>query len=184
MSEFPLDPQMSKMLVVGPEFNCSNEILSISAMLSVPNCFVRLKGEAQKAADEAKSRFSHIEGDHPTLLNVYHAYKQNNDSPQSLKQAGNARQQLSQIMARFDLKLCSSDFKSRDYYVIFRKAILAGYFMQVAHLERNGQYLTVKDNQVVQLHPSKSLDHKPEWVVYDEYVLTSRNFIRTVTDVR
>ncbi|MQM14405.1 hypothetical protein Taro_047334 [Colocasia esculenta] len=35
MSEFPLDPQMSKMLVVSPEFNCSNEILSISAMLSV-----------------------------------------------------------------------------------------------------------------------------------------------------
>nr|POE52203.1 putative pre-mrna-splicing factor atp-dependent rna helicase deah3 [Quercus suber] len=39
-SEFPLDPQMSKMLVVSPEFKCSNEILSI-AMLSVPNCFVR-----------------------------------------------------------------------------------------------------------------------------------------------
>ncbi|KAG2693264.1 hypothetical protein I3760_08G088800 [Carya illinoinensis] len=34
MSEFPLDPQMSKMLVVSTEFNCSNEILSISAMLS------------------------------------------------------------------------------------------------------------------------------------------------------
>ncbi|MCI75913.1 putative pre-mRNA-splicing factor ATP-dependent RNA helicase-like, partial [Trifolium medium] len=34
MSEFPLDPQMSKILVVSPEFNCSYEILSISAMLS------------------------------------------------------------------------------------------------------------------------------------------------------
>jgi hypothetical protein len=34
MSEFPLDPQMSKMLVVSPEFKCSNEILSLTAMLS------------------------------------------------------------------------------------------------------------------------------------------------------
>jgi pre-mRNA-splicing factor ATP-dependent RNA helicase DHX15/PRP43 len=34
MSEFPLDPQMSKMLVISPKYNCSNEILSISAMLS------------------------------------------------------------------------------------------------------------------------------------------------------
>ena len=34
MSEFPLDPQMPKMLVVSPEFNCSNEILSVSAVLS------------------------------------------------------------------------------------------------------------------------------------------------------
>jgi len=32
--------------------------------------------EAQKAADEAKSRFAHSDGDHLTLLNVYHAFKQ------------------------------------------------------------------------------------------------------------
>ncbi|XP_068662591.1 probable pre-mRNA-splicing factor ATP-dependent RNA helicase DEAH2 isoform X1 [Aristolochia californica] len=193
MSEFPLDPQMSKMLVVSPEFNCSNEILSVSAMLSVPNCFLRPR-EAQKAADEAKARFGHIDGDHLTLLNVYHAYKQNNEDPswcyenfvnqRALKSADNVRQQLVRIMARFNLKLCSTDFNSRDYYVNIRKAMLAGYFMQVAHLERTGHYLTVKDNQVVHLHPSNCLDHKPEWVIYNEYVLTSRNFIRTVTDVR
>ncbi|XP_058761172.1 probable pre-mRNA-splicing factor ATP-dependent RNA helicase DEAH2 isoform X1 [Vicia villosa] len=193
MSEFPLDPQMSKMLVVSPEFNCSNEILSISAMLSVPNCFIRPR-EAQKAADEAKARFGHIDGDHLTLLNVYHAYKQNNEDAswcydnfvnnRALKSADNVRQQLVRIMARFNLKLCSTDFNSRDYYVNIRKAMLAGYFMQVAHLERTGHYLTVKDNQVVHLHPSNCLDHKPEWVIYNEYVLTSRNFIRTVTDIR
>ena len=51
-------------------------------------------------------------------------------------------------MSRFNLKLCSTDFNSRDYYVNIRKAMLAGYFMQVAHLERTGHYLTVKDNQV------------------------------------
>ncbi|CAL5433521.1 unnamed protein product [Camellia sinensis] len=56
--------------------------------------------------------------------------------------------------------------------------------MQVVHLERTGHYLTVKDNQVVHLHPSNCLDHKPEWVIYNEFVLTSRNFIRTVTGVR
>ncbi|XP_060961217.1 probable pre-mRNA-splicing factor ATP-dependent RNA helicase DEAH2 [Cannabis sativa] len=193
MSEFPLDPQMSKMLVVSPEFNCSNEILSISAMLSVPNCFVRPR-EAQQAADEAKAKFGHIDGDHLTLLNVYHAYKQNNEdqswcyenfvSARALKSADNVRQQLVRIMARYNLKLCSTDFSSRDYYINIRKAMLAGYFMQVAHMERTGHYLTVKDNQVVHLHPSNCLDHKPDWVIYNEYVLTSRNFIRTVTDVR
>ena len=26
MSEMPLDPQLSKMLLVSPEFNCSNEV--------------------------------------------------------------------------------------------------------------------------------------------------------------
>lgn len=54
----------------------------------------------------------------------------------------------------------------------------------MAHLERSGQYLTVKDNQIVALHPSTALDHKPEWALYDEFVLTSKNYIRTVTDIK
>lgn len=66
----------------------------------------------------------------------------------ALKSADNVRQQLSRIMARFNLKLCRTDFNSRDFYINIRKAMLAGYFMQVAHLERTGHYLTVKDNQV------------------------------------
>ena len=43
--------------------------------LSVPQIFVR-PTEAKAQADEAKMRFAHIDGDHLTLLNVYHAYKQ------------------------------------------------------------------------------------------------------------
>jgi pre-mRNA-splicing factor ATP-dependent RNA helicase DHX15/PRP43 len=62
MAEFPLDPQLAKMMVASPEFGCSNEIVSVAAMLSVPNVFVRPK-EAAKAADEAKARFAHIDGE-------------------------------------------------------------------------------------------------------------------------
>uniref|UniRef100_A0A8R1DLA5 RNA helicase n=1 Tax=Caenorhabditis japonica TaxID=281687 RepID=A0A8R1DLA5_CAEJA len=75
MAEFPLDPQLAKMLITSTELNCSNEILSITAMLSVPQCFVR-PNEMKKEADESKARFAHIDGDHLTLLNVYHAFKQ------------------------------------------------------------------------------------------------------------
>ena len=77
MAEFPLDPQLAKMLVASTDLNCSNEILSIVAMLSVPQCFVR-PNEVKKQADDAKARFAHIDGDHLTLLNVYHAFKQSN----------------------------------------------------------------------------------------------------------
>ncbi|CAI5993430.1 unnamed protein product [Closterium sp. NIES-65] len=193
MSEFPLDPQLSKMLVVSPDYNCSNEILSITAMLSVPNCFIRPR-EAQKQADEAKARFSHEDGDHLTLLNVFHAYKQNGEdaswcydnfvNARALKAADNVRNQLVRIMMRYGLKMCSTAFESSAYYPNIRKALLAGFFMQVAHLERTGHYLTVKDNQIVHLHPSTGLSHKPEWVIYNEFVLTTRNFIRVVTDVK
>lgn len=36
MAEFPLDPQLAKMVISSTELNCSNEILSITAMLSGP----------------------------------------------------------------------------------------------------------------------------------------------------
>ncbi|KAM3723719.1 Pre-mRNA-splicing factor ATP-dependent RNA helicase [Dirofilaria immitis] len=193
MAEFPLDPQLAKMVIASTELNCSNEILSVTAMLSVPQCFVR-PTEAKKAADDAKARFAHIDGDHLTLLNVYHAFKQNREDVQwcydnfinyrALKNADNVRTQLARIMDKFSLKRISTDFKSKDYYINIRKALVAGFFMQVAHLERSGHYITVKDNQLVQLHPSTVLDHKPEWALYNEFVLTTKNFIRTVTDVK
>ncbi|OLY78235.1 putative pre-mRNA-splicing factor ATP-dependent RNA helicase [Smittium mucronatum] len=193
MSEFPLDPQMSKSLMESPNHQCSNEILSIMAMLSVPNVFMRPR-ELQREADAAKVDFAHIDGDHLTLLNVFHAYRGHNSDQnwcwdhflqyRSLKSADNVRYQLERIMLRLKIEMVSTDFKSPSYYVNIRQAITSGYFMQAAHLERTGHYLTMKDNQVVLLHPSSSLDRKPEWVVYNEFVLTTKNYIRNVTEIR
>lgn len=199
MAEFPLDPQLAKMLIVSPEFRCSNEILTIAAMLSVPNVFLRPNAQRQQA-DAAHAEFRHPESDHLTLLNVYHAFKtsgasnpsnwcwQNYISYRALQQADNVRQQLSRTMERYDLDLVSTQFEGneRRYYENIRKAITCGFFMQVAHKSgagKSAQYNTVKDDQVVGLHPSTSLDHSPEWVLYHEFILTTRNFIRTNTAV-
>jgi pre-mRNA-splicing factor ATP-dependent RNA helicase DHX15/PRP43 len=38
--------------------------------------------------------------------------------------------------------------------------------------------------QVVGLHPSCGLDTQPEWVLFNEFVLTTRPYIRTVSEVR
>jgi len=54
----------------------------------------------------------------------------------------------------------------------------------VAHLERGGHYLTIRDNQLVRLHPGSSMEQAPEWVLYHELVLTSQNYIRTATAIR
>ena len=64
-----LSPPLGKrgVLVVGPGVS--------SYFAPVQQCFVR-PNEAKKAADDAKMRFAHIDGDHLTLLNVYHAFKQ------------------------------------------------------------------------------------------------------------
>ena len=43
MAEFPLEPNLSKMLILSVDLGCSEEILTITAMLSVENPFYRPK---------------------------------------------------------------------------------------------------------------------------------------------
>ena len=155
-------------------------------MLNVKNVFMRPKG-SERAADEAKAKFAHVDGDHLTYLNAYHAYKTSGENQKwcfdnfldqrSFKQADRVRDQLTRILKVQEIPLLSTEFTSRDYYNNIRKALTAGYFMQVAHQERTGHYLTVKDNQVVATHPSCVLDFKPEWILYNEFVLTTKNFV-------
>jgi pre-mRNA-splicing factor ATP-dependent RNA helicase DHX15/PRP43 len=86
-------------------------------------------------------------------------------------------------MERFDVDVVSMQ-DVRKLYLSIRRALVCGFFMQVAHREgEKGNYLTVKDHQVVGLHPSCGLDTKPDWVMFNEFVLTTRPYIRTVTDV-
>ncbi|XP_045109472.1 ATP-dependent RNA helicase DHX8-like isoform X2 [Portunus trituberculatus] len=41
MAEFPLEPNLAKMLIMSVHLQCSNEILTIVSMLSVQNVFYR-----------------------------------------------------------------------------------------------------------------------------------------------
>jgi pre-mRNA-splicing factor ATP-dependent RNA helicase DHX15/PRP43 len=198
-SEFPLDPALAVMLIGSPEFYCSNEILSITALLSVPQIFVRPAAQ-RKRADEMKALFAHPDGDHLTLLNVYHAFKgpdaQANPrqwchdhflSLRALQSADNVRQQLLRIMEREELELVSTPFEDKKYYENIRRALVAGFFMQVAKKESQGKslYRLIKDNnEPVLLHPSTVLGYDAEWVVYNEFVLTTKSFVRTVTAVK
>ena len=61
------------------------------------------------------------------------------------------------------LDQASTQFGNAKYYSNICKTIAAGFFMQASHLQPTGHYLTVKDNQVVYVHPSCGLERKPEW---------------------
>ncbi|KAF7535768.1 hypothetical protein G7Z17_g13154 [Cylindrodendrum hubeiense] len=198
-SAFPLDPSLAVMLISSPEFYCSNEILSITSLLSVPQIFVRPAAN-RKRADEMKAQFSHPDGDHLTLLNAYHAFKgQSTNDPNAAKNwchehflsfrhlssADNVRAQLKRIMDTHGLDLISTPFEDKNYYNNIRRALLSGFFMQVAMKESSGKlYRTVKDDQAVLIHPSTVLRTEFDWVLYNEFVLTSKQYIRTCTGIR
>ncbi|KAJ3853884.1 P-loop containing nucleoside triphosphate hydrolase protein [Lentinula lateritia] len=187
----PLDPQLAKMLIVSPYFKVSSEILTITAMLSIPNVWLRPPNQ-RAAADQAKAMLTVPEGDHLTMLNVFNNYSQNKHdrnwasnnflSARALAQAENVRAQLLRTMEKYDIDVISLENEKKRNLGI-RQALACGFFMHVAHKEGEN-YLTVKDNQVVALHPSCGLDPQPEWVLYNEFILTKRPYIRTVTEVK
>ena len=61
MAEFPLEPPMSKILIASVELGCSDEVLTVVAMLSVQNIWYRPK-EKQAQADQKRSKFFQAEG--------------------------------------------------------------------------------------------------------------------------
>lgn len=72
-TNYPLK-QLSKILITSVELGCTEEILTIVAMLSVETPFYRPK-DKQAQADMKKAKFFMIEGDHLTLLAVYEGWK-------------------------------------------------------------------------------------------------------------
>ena len=65
-----------------------------------------------------------------------------------------------------------------------RKCLVTGFFLNTARRQHDGTYKTLADNQIVNIHPSSVLHgQKPDCVLYNELVLTSKQYIRGVSQV-
>lgn len=186
MAEFPLEPNLSKILITSVQTKCSDEILTIVAMLSVENVFFRPK-EKQAQADEKKAKFNQPEGDHLTLLAVYQEWKnkkfskawchENYVQARSMARAQDIRKQLLAIMDRYKLDIVSCG----KNYTRVQKAITSGFFRNAAKKDPQEGYRTLVDNQTVYIHPSSSVFQKnPDWVIYHELVMTTKEYMREV----
>lgn len=191
MAEFPCDPMMSKALLASHQYKCSEEVLTICAMLSVnASVFYRPKDKAIHA-DTARKNFFLPGGDHLALLNVYNQWRDASYSKQwcsenfvqhrSMVRARDVREQLQSLMERveIDIQSCNNDFTD------VRKAFTSGYFYHVARLSTDGGlYKTVKSHQTVLIHPNSSLfEDKPRWILYHELVLTTKEYMRQCIEI-
>lgn len=203
MSQLPVEPESAAVLLKSQEFGCSNEIVTIVSMLSTGNNFFERRKRGRKGSkgsrgESAKKRFEHTDGDHLTLLNVFHAYenacergdetrycRENELNNRALGHAKEVRRQLSRTMRRHgNGEMGRSNMDDVTLSSRIRRALLSGYFMQVAHREYKS-FCTVKDDQMVHLHPSSGIKGRTgEWVMYHEFVLTKDQFIRTVSSVK
>ncbi|KAL0540518.1 hypothetical protein IC582_020526 [Cucumis melo] len=135
MAEFPLDPMLSKMMVASEKFKCSDEIISIAAMLSIGNSIFYRPKDKQVHVDNARMDFhTGNVGDHIALLKVYNSWRETNYSTQwcrenyiqvrSMKRARDIRYQLEGLLEKFEIKL-TSNLNDLD---AIKKTIIARFF--------------------------------------------------------
>ena len=191
MVEFPVDPPLAQMLIKAEETKCSNEMLTVVAMLSVPSIWFRPK-DREDESDAAREKFFVPESDHLTLLNVYQQWKNNgyrNDwcnkhfiQGKGLKKGREVRAQLMDIMKQQKIELISC---GQDWDVC-RRSIAAAYFYQAARLKGVGEYINARNGMPCHLHPSSALyglGYTPDYVVYHELIMTAKEYMQCVTAV-
>jgi len=192
MAEFPLDPMLSKALLAADKLQCSEEVASICAMVSIGSSVLYRPKDKAVHADNAHKNFHRGNvGDHLALLNIYTSWAETNFSTQwcyenyvqvrSMKRARDIRDQLVGLMERVEIEMVS-DPGNLD---AIKKSITAGFFYHTARLQKNGSYKTVKNPQTVHIHPSSGLTEvMPRWVVYHELVLTTKEYMRQVSEIK
>ncbi|KAK5121716.1 hypothetical protein LTR85_004591 [Meristemomyces frigidus] len=190
MADFPMEPALAKSLIMSVELGCSDEMLSIVAMISAVQTVFHRPKEKQQVADQKKARFHDPAGDHLTLLNVYNGWKgagrsdpwcfENFIQPRSMKRGEDVRKQLVQILERHRLKIVSC---GRDTMRV-RQALCSGFFRNSARKDPQEGYKTLVEGTPVYMHPSSALFGKAaEHVIYHSLVETTREYMHNVTAI-
>ncbi|KAI2733487.1 hypothetical protein CBS147332_502 [Penicillium roqueforti] len=189
MADFPMEPALAKVLIASVDSGCSDEMLSIVAMLSIQSVFYRPK-EKQQQADQKKSKFHDPHGDHLTLLNVYNGWRnagfnnswcfENFIQARQIKRAQDVRQQLLGIMNRYKHRIVSC---GRDTMKV-RQSLCTGFFRNAARKDPQEGYKTLVEGTPVYMHPSSAMFGKPaEHVIYHTLVLTTKEYMHCTTAI-
>ncbi|KAL3939494.1 MAG: hypothetical protein SGBAC_005800 [Bacillariaceae sp.] len=195
MAEFPLEPMLSKAVIVSEKYECVSEVLSTVAMLSLgASVFYRPKDKVIHA-DTARLNFARGGGgDHISLLRCYSEWAatdysngwciENFVQVRSIRRARDIREQLEGLCERVEI---DHNVSKPDDLDAILKAITAGFFYNVARLGRTGDYQTVKQHKTVFIHPSSVLakeEQPPPWLLFFELAFTTKEFMRQVAPIK
>ncbi|KAF9112477.1 putative ATP-dependent RNA helicase dhr2 [Mortierella sp. AM989] len=188
MAAFPVDPPYAKVLLQSEKMECTKEAIEIISLLSVDSIFSAPSSKREEA-NEARQKFTSLDGDHLTLLNTLRAYesvkgdrdwcRENFINSRHMRHVMDVRKQLIQFCERSGMdpkKSCGHDLE------IALKCFLAGFFQNTALLQPDGTYKSIIGGQTVSVHPSSSLfGKKREAIMYNELVFTTKHYIRGVS---
>eukprot|EP01114_Cavostelium_apophysatum_P006839 TRINITY_DN18340_c0_g1_i1.p1 TRINITY_DN18340_c0_g1~~TRINITY_DN18340_c0_g1_i1.p1 ORF type:complete len:273 (-),score=85.53 TRINITY_DN18340_c0_g1_i1:384-1202(-) len=152
---------------------------------------------------------NNMSGDHFFLLHLYNKWldhrksrgwcKDNFIQARHMEEAHEIRSQVADIMKQQRIEVLSSSRGNDTKYERLCKAICAGLYMNTSRRVSNTStkkhgasvdylYHIVHQNQTASVHPQSPILYSdrepPEWVVFNELVMTTRPFIRLVCGIQ
>lgn len=182
---------MGKMLYNSIQMGCSEEMLSIIALLQVQSVFSKpVTGQGQITARIRKREFEVAEGDLITMLNVFNSFVENGRTKEwcgrhyliykNLKRAYELRQSLANLSRnKLGMPLISCD---GDVATI-RRCIASGFFTNAVYLHHSGVYRSCRGNRELHIHPMSCLytEKQPQYMVFCELLNTTKVYMKELT---
>ncbi|SBS88692.1 pre-mRNA-splicing factor ATP-dependent RNA helicase PRP2, putative (PRP2) [Plasmodium ovale curtisi] len=197
MAEFPTDVKSSKMILSASEkYNCVDEILNITSMLTHANNIFYIQKGKEKEAENVKKLFT-IEGggDFFLFLNIFKQCEENNFSTSfcydhflqyhTLIKVKDIKTQLSGICEKIDLPITSCGIQNHDSISNIKKCIISAFFTNAALPVSKNELKIIKLNQIVSIYPNSVLskknimeENKNGCIIFYEVIKINKSYIR------
>lgn len=196
LARIPLDPRLARMVLAAPHFDCLEEVLIITAALSIQDPRERPMDKKQ-AADELHRRFEDKDSDFLALLSLWQYLKgiQTQESQNQLRKRCQ-KEFLSYLRVRewqdihYQVRQASRELGLQHNEVAadptrIHQALLSGLLSHIGNKDGEKNEFIGARNARFMLFPGSFLAKKPpKWVMAAELTETSRLFARTAARIQ
>ncbi|CAB0150083.1 hypothetical protein PSI9734_00650 [Pseudidiomarina piscicola] len=189
LAQLPIDPRLGRMVLAANQFGCMQEVMVITAALSIQDPRERPQ-EARQKADELHQRFHDKDSDFNGYLNLWN-YLQQQQSELSKNQF---RKQLKKefihflrvrewqdVYSQIRQTVRGQGYKINQEQASFEavhRALLTGLLSQLGNKQEGHEFLGARNRKFFVFPGSGLFKKPPKWLMAAELVETSRLFAR------
>ncbi|MCB5211871.1 ATP-dependent RNA helicase HrpA [Rheinheimera aquimaris] len=194
LARLPIDPRLARMVLFAAENGGLNELLVLSAALSIQDPRERPLDKQQKA-DQYHARFADPDSDFASWLKLWQYLQEQQDALSNNQFRRLCRQeflnylrvrewqdlntQLTQLMQEQGYQ---QNQQTAGYQAI-HQAVLSGLLGQVGFKDSDADYLGPRQTRFYVFPGSHLFKRKPKWVAAAEWVETSKLYARTLAKI-
>lgn len=198
LAKFPVDPRLAKMVLSSIELGCIEQVLIITAALSIQDPKER-PHEKQQAADEKHSRFKDKTSDFISFVKLWRYIEEQQKALSGnqfrklcqkeylsyirIREWQDIVSQLKYALKDMGVQVTSINEESESAFDIVHQALLSGLLSHIGQLDENREYKGARNSRFYIFPGSGVAKKSPKWIMATELVETSRLFGRTVAKI-